>query len=410
MKILGWSIPKNIEVFEQFNNQQQGRIHVHNSLDTFPGAILRRSFVFLLFVATVLVATCANAGVGRYVCSPCGLPCDAKFFDNPGTCPDCGMPLISEAEAKVRAEAKALVESKKIAILIFNGVEVIDFTGPYEVFGAANFDVYTVARTKDPITTAMGLTVVPKYSFDDAPKATVLVVPGGGVKAAQDDAATLKWIIEETARCEHTMSVCNGAFILAHAGLLDGLSATTTNGNIPRLRDQFPKIRVVDDQRFVDNGKIITTAGLSAGIDGALHVVELLMGRGYAQQVALIEEYDFSERAGFVRAAMADKLIPDMNPGADFGKWDVVSTEGGTDHWQRILRGTSNKTAGELAEYIESTLSSAAHWTMVKGGTGGRSEWKFKGKKGEMWNGIVTVEETSGRNNQFTVVVKIAKA
>src|SRR5512135_841696 len=111
----------------------------------------------------VLVATCANAGVGRYVCSPCGLPCDAKFFDKPGTCPDCGMPLVTEEEAK--AAAAAAIPAKKVAILIFNGVEIIDYTGPYEVFGAANFDVYTVARTKDPITTAMGMTVVPKYSF-----------------------------------------------------------------------------------------------------------------------------------------------------------------------------------------------------------------------------------------------------
>lgn len=377
------------------------------SANTVPGAILRRSFLFLLFFAVILSPTKADAQGVRYVCSPCGLPCDAKFFDEPGTCPDCGMPLVTEEEAK--AAAAATVPAKKIAILIFDGVEIIDFTGPYEVFGAANFDVYTVARTKDPINTGMGMTVIPKYSFDDAPQPNVLVVPGGGVKAAQDDAATLKWIKDETARVEHTMSVCNGAFILAHAGLLDGLSATTTNGNIPRLRDQFPKIKVVDDQRYVDNGKIITTAGLSAGIDGALHVVELLMGKGYAQQVALAEEYDFSDRAGFVRAALADKLIPDMNPGPEFGKWDVASTEGSTNHWHRILRGSSTKSAKELSEYIVTTLSSSAHWTMVKDGTSRTSDWRFKGKNGETWKGSVKVQEVSAGSHHFLVTVDIAK-
>lgn len=371
------------------------------------GTLLVHSTMALVAVALALTASRVDARSGRYVCSPCGLPCDTKTFDKPGPCPDCGMALVSEDEAK-KAIASA-PRPKKVAILIFDGVEIIDFTGPYEVFGAADFDVYTVAQTRSPITTAMGMTVTPKYSFDDVPQPDVLVVPGGGVKATRDNPTVLRWIREETARIQHTMSVCNGAFILADAGLLDGLSATTTCGNIPKLKAGYPKIRVVSDQRYVDNGKIITTAGLSAGIDGALHVVELLMGKGYAQQVALVEEYDFTERAGFVRAALADRLIPDMNPGSDFGKWEVVSTEGGTDHWQRILRGASGKTTAQLAAYIEKTLSSAAHWTMVDGGNGGTSTWKFKGINNEEWSGIVTVEEISGRNNQYTVVVKIAK-
>src|SRR5262249_52563175 len=155
-------------------------------------------------------------------------------------------------------------------------------------------EVYTVAATHDPITTAMGMTVVPKYSFADAPAPEVLVVPGGGVRAASQHAPTLQWVREVTARDRHTMSVCNGAFILASAGLLDGLTATTTAHNIERLRTQYPRVHVVDDQRWVDNGKIITTGGLSAGIDGALHVVSRLRGAGVAQQVALGEEYAWS--------------------------------------------------------------------------------------------------------------------
>src|SRR6266852_4079568 len=177
--------------------------------------------------------------------------------------------------------------SKKVAILIFDGVQIIDYTGPYEVFGSADFDVYTVAETTAPVTTAMGMTVVPKHTFADAPQPDVLVVPGGGVKATRDSAPTLRWIRDVTARAQYTMSVCNGSFILGSAGLLDGLNATTTSGNIDRMRAAFPEIHVVDDQRVVDNGKIITTGGLSAGIDGALHVISKMQGAGRAQQVAL---------------------------------------------------------------------------------------------------------------------------
>jgi putative intracellular protease/amidase len=317
------------------------------------------------------------------------------------------MPLVTEDEAKSATAANA--PAKKVAILIFDGVEIIDYTGPYEVFGAANFDVYTVAQTKNPITTAMGMTVIPKYSFDDAPQPDVLVVPGGGVKATRNNVTVLKWIKDETARIEHTMSVCNGAFILAEAGLLDGLSATTTYGNIPKLRAEFPKITVVEDQRYVDNGKIITTAGLSAGIDGALHVIELLMGRGYAQEVALGEEYDFSNRAGFVRAALADKLIPDIKAGPEYGKWDFVSTEGGTDHWQRIFRGTSEKNAKELMSFLEQGYSTNGKWKMTKTWIEGTSRWSLSETNGKRWLGTVSLQESPPKSGQFSLTVKIAE-
>ena len=388
-------------------NTTTGRTHMRNTTNALFGALPSRALCVILFLTVGLLVTRANAQAVRYVCSPCGLPCDSKFYDKPGTCPSCGMPLVTEEAAKA-ANASA-DSSKKVAILIFDGVEIIDYTGPYEVFGAANFDVYTVARTKEPITTAMGMTVIPRYSFDDVPQPDVLVVPGGGVKVTQDNAATLTWIKDETARIQHTMSVCNGAFILASAGLLDGLSATTTNGNIPRLRTQFPKIRVVDDQRFVDNGKIITTAGLSAGIDGALHVIELMMGKGFAEQVALIEEYDWNPRGEFVRAALADRLIPNVNLGPEYGKWEIVSTEGGRDQWLRVLHGASNKSAMELMEYFTKAYSTAGKWTLVKGEAAATSEVKLKEKDGKAWRGTITVQETPIQSHQFSVKVKIVK-
>ena len=359
-------------------------------------------------ILTVVYAGAQPArAAGKYVCTPCGLPCDGRSFDGPGLCPACGMPLIEEG--KTSEHANDARPGKRIAILLFDGAEIIDFTGPYEVFGAADFDVYTVARSKDPVTTAMGMMVVPKYKFDDVPLPDVLVVPGGGVRATQNDPATLAWISKEAALIQHTMSVCNGSFILASAGLLDGLSATTTYGNIPRLRSQFPKIHVVDNQRYVDNGKIITTAGLSAGIDGALHVVELLMGRGYAEQIALIEEYDWRPGAAFVRAALADRLIPDFQLQPDAGMWDVVSTEGDVDRWERVYHGRSVLSLVELDKRIENTCATAGKWTK-KGGGKGISRWAFTGDDGKAWSGTLSVQKSDAGDHFYAVTVKVAKA
>src|SRR5258707_11319700 len=113
--------------------------------------------------------------------------------------------------------------AKKVAILIFDGVQIIDYTGPYEVFGAAGLEVFTVATSAATITTNMGMKVTPHYTLDDAPAADVLLIPGGGVIPTQQDPRVLKWIQEKSKQAEYVMSVCNGAYILSKTGLLDGL-------------------------------------------------------------------------------------------------------------------------------------------------------------------------------------------
>ena len=331
----------------------------------------------------------------RFVCTPCGSPCDGKVYDKPGTCPNCGMPLISEEAAAAMSHPH-----KKVAILIFDGVEIIDYTGPYEVFGAADFEVYTVAERKEPVTTAMGMTVVPKYSFADAPQANVVVVPGGGIRGAQSSKPTLDWIRTQTARADHTMSVCNGAFILAAAGLLDDLGATTTAHRIAALRAEFPKTKVVDDRRFVDNGKIITTAGLSSGIDGALHVIEKMMGRGTAQAAALGIEYDWRPQSGFARAQLADMQIPEVDLDS-IGHWEYVRTEGGIDRWELVVRGTSDRTPAQVAEYVGRELESKGKWTRT-----GAGHWKFTGRDGKAWKATLAVE---ANQNVYTATLRLSR-
>ena len=344
----------------------------------------------------------------RYICPPCGQACDDKVFDRRGRCPSCGMTLVDAAALA----AHPAPPRTRVAILLFDGVEIIDSMGPYEVFGAAGFDVYTVGAAKRPVTSAMGQTLVPRYALGEAPRADVLVVPGGGVGSALHDSSTMAWVRTTAPGTRLTMSVCNGAFILASAGLLDGLSATTTAHNIARLREQYPRVHVVDDQRFVDNGRIITTGGLSAGIDGALHVVERLRGVGEAQQVALGEEYEWSGHARFARAALADQLIPDV-PMDHLGTWDVVRTEGDRDHWELVLHGTSDLAAETLLDQVGRELASRGKWLAAAGDgrkANGTRAWRFTGRNGEPWDGTMSVEPRSAGSHEYTVKLSIARS
>jgi transcriptional regulator GlxA family with amidase domain len=175
--------------------------------------------------------------------------------------------------------------------LLFDGVEIIDYSGPWEVFGAAGFAVHTVAAGTDPIKTVFGQKVIPEYTLESCPHADILLIPGGGISKPLNDSRVIGWIQSRAKESRYVVSVCNGAFILAKAGLLDGLSATTTRGLIGRLAKTAVKTKVVHDQRYVDNGKVITTGGLSAGIDGALHVVSKIRGQKAAQSVATGLEY-----------------------------------------------------------------------------------------------------------------------
>src|SRR5262249_23931987 len=137
---------------------------------------------------------------------------------------------------------------------------------------------------------------------------------------------------------EVVLSVCNGAFILAKSGLLDGLSATTFAPLIEGLKAAAPKTKVVSDQRFVDNGKVVTSAGLSSGIDGALHVVEKLYGKGTAQRVAVGLEYNWDPQGRWVRARLADRFLWDLYRAAGDRDREILSHEGTTTAWENRWR------------------------------------------------------------------------
>jgi transcriptional regulator GlxA family with amidase domain len=202
------------------------------------------------------------------------------------------------------------IEKHNVGILLFDGVEVLDFGGPFEVFSrtrlcpgiesrrseeTAPFRVFTVAKRDAPVTATGELQVVPRYNFRTAPPIELLVVPGGyGTRALLNDRETLDWIRATAATARKVSSVCTGSLLLAQAGLLDRRRATTHWGALDLLQkisdSRGAAISVQHDLRFVDDG-VITSAGVSAGIDMALHVVHQMCGASVAAEMAHYMEY-----------------------------------------------------------------------------------------------------------------------
>src|SRR5215471_13249115 len=189
--------------------------------------------------------------------------------------------------------------TRNLAILIFEDVEVLDFCGPFEVFSVANaftdppaFHVFTVAERPGPVLARGGLSVNPHHRLPDCPRPDLLLVPGGqGTRKEMHNPALIDWIKARSQEAELVPSVCTGALLLAKAGLLDGLEATTHHWAIDLLRQTAPQATVHADRRFVDNGWVVCSAGIAAGIDMSLHVVRRLLGQEVAVMTARQMDY-----------------------------------------------------------------------------------------------------------------------
>ena len=211
-----------------------------------------------------------------YVCPPCGCAADSKTFDAPGRCPDCQMGLV-------RRVAKR--GPRNVAIIVFEGVNLLDFAGPAEVFSTAKgsngsaYEVFTVASNKDAVESDHAVaTVQPEYSIDRCPKPEVLVIPGGRVSALLNDARMMDWIKARGAESDMVLAVADGVEVLAKCGLLEDHQATIQRWAVKRLQGDHPRIRLVEGRRFVIDGKFATTSSVAGGMDAALQIVEKFEG------------------------------------------------------------------------------------------------------------------------------------
>lgn len=195
----------------------------------------------------------------------------------------------------------------RVQILVFDQVEALDFAGPYEVFTTASrlwrrqhaqgplpFEVRCVSPDGQPVTARAGLRVIADHGLHDAGPCDLLIVPGGVVDALLGDEALLAWVKQQAAGARIVASVCTGAFVLATAGLLDGMPVTTHWEDLADLRQRHPGLNVVDGPRWIDNGRVLTSAGIAAGLDMSLHLVGRLAGADLARRTARQMDYPWN--------------------------------------------------------------------------------------------------------------------
>jgi|SRR6185436_134654 len=200
--------------------------------------------------------------------------------------------LATVVNAFAQDKADSTFKPKNVAILLYDEVELLDFAGPGEVFQQAEFNgntafhVYTVAVSKKEIISQTFLKVTAQYLIDDCQLPDILVIPGGNTVSQVNNEKLITWINNVNQKAEYVLSVCNGVRLLAKTGALDGKMATSHFGAVDYLAKEFPMVKMVKDKRFVDNGRIITTEGVSAGIDGSLYLLSKIFNKETADNVA----------------------------------------------------------------------------------------------------------------------------
>lgn len=200
------------------------------------------------------------------------------------------------------------MDRKRVGIVLFENIEILDFCGPYEVFSATRldeekrreeaspFEVLLVAEKSDMIITTGGMKVIPDHTFENCPKLEILVVPGGwGTRKEMNNTIMLNWLRNRAAEVATLTSVCTGSLLLGSAGLLNGLHATTHWRSLDLMRESFPSVQVEYDKHFIEDGHVFTSAGISAGIDMSLMVVSRYFSEAIARATARHMEYPYPE-------------------------------------------------------------------------------------------------------------------
>jgi len=200
------------------------------------------------------------------------------------------------------------MERKSVGIVLFDNIEVLDFCGPFEVFSLTRIDeekrqeepspfrVLLVAEKNAPVTTTGNMKVIPDCTFTNCPRLDILCVPGGwGTRAELSNPMMLDWLHSKASEVELLTSVCTGSMLLGFAGLLDGRRATTHWSSLDWMHEAFPKVIVERELHVVEDGSLITSAGISAGIDMALKVVARYYGEAIARATSRRMEYPYPD-------------------------------------------------------------------------------------------------------------------
>ncbi len=201
---------------------------------------------------------------------------------------------------------------RRLGAILYPGFELLDVFGPLEMFGNMTgvVEVTMVAQEKGAVVSAQGPSVVAEYGFADCPHLELILVPGGiGTRTEIDNPVMLDWLAQRVAAAEIAMTVCTGTAILARAGVLDGRRATTNKMLFNWVAEQGPKVHWVKEARWVEDGKFVTSSGVSAGIDMALAVIAQLSGDPMSRALAVATEYEWHQDASWDPFAKIHGLV-----------------------------------------------------------------------------------------------------
>jgi putative intracellular protease/amidase len=201
---------------------------------------------------------------------------------------------------------------KRLGVVLYPGFELLDVFGPLEMFGnlAGVVEVAMVAQAAGSVASAQGPSVVADYGFADCPHLDWLLIPGGiGTRTEVDNRVMIDWLAQRVAAAETAMTVCTGTALFARAGVLDGHRATTNKRVFEWVAEQGPRVHWVKEARWVEDGKFVTSSGVSAGIDMALAVIARMVGPDISEALATNTEYEWHRDAGWDPFARIHGLV-----------------------------------------------------------------------------------------------------
>lgn len=299
-----------------------------------------------------------------YYCAPCGCPHDDHYFIGMGSCPSCNMTLQPVIIGKARPNNS--IQPPTVGILLYDGVDVMDVSGPLSVFEHANFNVVTFAESSAPVRVGTTVEFNPDFTYHNLPEVDIMVLPGGVLAEMNpEDQNLVELILEKSKETDIIFSVCSGAFFLGEAGLLNEKKATTFASLIPSLRANYPKAEVLNNVKYTDNGQVITSAGLSSGIDAAFHVVSRYYGIGRAQDIANHMEYPWARQDDYARSQLADNFLLGIRRLMSLFSKDFYYSQGDQTTWEYRFGLTGMDSPKDILNMLSQELDMNNNWTWV---------------------------------------------